>query len=102
VGHDEFNAIIASYVDPSLVPGDYFTDSQVVLVYEGDYNPCDAHKEFADEVTVGTVTETSVKLIFSYREKARQDKCSAQPVNPFTFYQVKTKKDVITEQQIVP
>jgi hypothetical protein len=102
VGEDEFNSIIASYMDPSQVPGDYFTDSTVVLVYEGDYDPCDAHKEFTGDVTVGTVTDTSVKLIFSYQEKAKQDKCSAQLVNPFTFYQVKTKKDVITEQKIMP
>ncbi len=101
MGQDEFNSIIASYVDPSLIPGDYFTDSQVVLVYEGEYDPCDAHKEFTGEVTVSTITDTSVKLIFSYQEKAKQDKCSAQPLNPFTFYQIKTKKDVITEQKIV-
>lgn len=100
VTQDEFNNIIASYVDPSLVPGDYFTDSRVILIYDGELDPCSAHLEFNGGVSLGTVTDTSVKVILSYTEKAKDDKCSAQPINPFAFYQIKTKKLLVLEQKI--
>jgi len=100
IGQDEFTTIIGSYMDPSLAAGDYFSDGQVLLVYDGDIDPCAAHVEFSGGITLGTITDASVKLVLSYQEKALQDKCSAQPENPFAFYYVKTKKELITEQNI--
>jgi len=82
---------------------DYFTDGQVVLVYDGEVNSCVAHLEFTGEggIAPGISTDSSLKIIVNYYERKDADKCSPKITHPFSFYYVKSKKLLNFEDKIV-
>ncbi len=97
----DFDKVIGNYVDKSsLGTADYFTDGQVIVVYDGEINSCAEHLEFNHSISAYDSTNTSVKVTLGYLEKAAIDKCSPTITHPFTLYQIKTRKPLIFEEKI--
>jgi hypothetical protein len=98
---DDFDKIIGNYVDKSsLGTADYFTDGQVIVVYDGEVNSCTAHVEFNGSISSYDLDNVSVKVTLGYLTRAAIDKCSPTISHPFTLYHIKTKKQLSFEEKI--
>lgn len=98
---DDFDKSIVNYMDKSLLgTADYFTNGQVIIVYDGEVNSCAARVEHNGSISAYDLDSVSVKVTLGYLAREAIDKCSPTISHPFTLYQIKTKKQLIFEEKI--
>lgn len=103
VKEEEFDEVIAKYVDPSnLVEPEegYFNESKVFLIDGGEINSCEPRLEFNDALNAIDVSDTVVKIKVGFNDVKGSSTCTPSISHPFWIFQIKTSKQLSFDYDI--